>query len=43
MLLLVRKLEKRSNLKKWISIETDSGLKELHKKRYDDWSIVIPN
>ena len=25
-----------SHLKKWISIETDSGWKESHKKRYDE-------
>ena len=25
-----------SHLKKWISIETDSGWKESYKKRYDE-------
>ena len=25
-----------SHLKKWISIETDSGRKESYKKRYDE-------
>lgn len=30
-----------SQLKRWISIEGDSGKKELYKKRYDELKVIL--